>query len=591
MTEETYYITIEDPDGPFVVYAPPDEPPTAVISVKGEKGDTGATGDTGPAGGGGGGDGSLWYTGAGEPGVGLGADDDMFLQEGDAGAGLDGDVWQKAAGAWALTGTNIKGAQGSAGANGNDGAQGAIGPTGPTGADGADGADGSNGAPGANGSDGADGKTILNGTTDPTTEGVDGDFYLNTATSTLFGPKATTWPAGVPLVGPQGSQGDPGADGADGAVGPTGPTGAAGADGSDGAQGPAGNDGADGAAGADGKTVLNGAVDPTTEGVDGDFFINTTSNTLFGPKAAGSWPSGVSLVGPAGANGSDGADGAQGPAGPAGATGATGAAGADGADGVAAPLSLIHAQSDQDTVDVGTSWATLTFGAATIVGTDFSHTTGTDSFTVVGAGYRYVGFQIVGQGATNRVQLEGRITVNGTAVTGFATSNYSARNSTQPKGGINFVRPLLLADGDVVRVEALKVGDVANIIADDTFFFMTDVTGPKGDTGAAGPPGDIEAYTAATFSATINLDFTTVSHYSVAVTGDCTINATNLNEGQSGALRLNFDGSTHTVTLGTGWTGEDQTKPVIPTTASQNHLIPFHSPDGVVAIASAITNY
>lgn len=42
------------------------------------------------------------------------------------------------------------------------------------------------GANGLDGTDGADGKTILNGVVPPTTEGVDGDFYLDTATSTLY---------------------------------------------------------------------------------------------------------------------------------------------------------------------------------------------------------------------------------------------------------------------------------------------------------------------------------------------------------------------------------------------------------------------
>jgi len=64
-----------------------------------------------------------------------------------------------------------------------------------------------------------------------------------------------------------------------------------------------------GATGAAGKTVLSGAVDPTTEGVDGDFYINTATNKIFGPKAT-TWPAGVSLVGPAGVDGADGADGA-----------------------------------------------------------------------------------------------------------------------------------------------------------------------------------------------------------------------------------------------------------------------------------------
>jgi hypothetical protein len=60
---------------------------------------------------------------------------------------------------------------------------------------------GPQGPQGPAGEDGADGRTILSGTVDPTTEGVDGDFYLNTATSVLFGPKNGTWPAGVSLIG------------------------------------------------------------------------------------------------------------------------------------------------------------------------------------------------------------------------------------------------------------------------------------------------------------------------------------------------------------------------------------------------------
>jgi len=73
-------------------------------------------------------------------------------------------------------------------------------------------------------------------------------------------------------------------------AGPTGPTGATGAT------------GADGADGADGQTILNGTVDPTDNvtGTDGDFYINTTSNEIFGPRTAGAWGSGTSLVGPAG---------------------------------------------------------------------------------------------------------------------------------------------------------------------------------------------------------------------------------------------------------------------------------------------------
>lgn len=58
-----------------------------------------------------------------------------------------------------------------------------------------------------------------------------------------------------------------------------------------------------------GSGIISGAVDPTTEGNDGDWYINTTSNTIFGPKASGTWPAGVSLVGPTGADGTNGTNG------------------------------------------------------------------------------------------------------------------------------------------------------------------------------------------------------------------------------------------------------------------------------------------
>jgi len=60
---------------------------------------------------------------------------------------------------------------------------------------------GETGATGAAGPTGADGKTWLHGEGAPTSGlGVDGDFYLDTINSTWYGPKSTTWPAGVSLI-------------------------------------------------------------------------------------------------------------------------------------------------------------------------------------------------------------------------------------------------------------------------------------------------------------------------------------------------------------------------------------------------------
>lgn len=95
----------------------------------------------------------------------------------------------------------FRGEQGAQGIQGPEGPQGPQGAQGIQGVQGPEGPQGPQGPAGPAGEDGADGRTILSGTVDPTNEGVDGDFYLNTATSTLFGPKATTWPAGVSLIG------------------------------------------------------------------------------------------------------------------------------------------------------------------------------------------------------------------------------------------------------------------------------------------------------------------------------------------------------------------------------------------------------
>ena len=65
-----------------------------------------------------------------------------------------------------------------------------------------------------------------------------------------------------------------------------------------------------------GRTILNGEVDPTDEGEDGDFYLNTATQTMFGPKAAGAWPAGVLLKGADGTNGTNGVDGAPGDAPP-----------------------------------------------------------------------------------------------------------------------------------------------------------------------------------------------------------------------------------------------------------------------------------
>ncbi|WP_221405979.1 hypothetical protein, partial [Roseivirga spongicola] len=65
--------------------------------------------------------------------------------------------------------------------------------------------------------------------------------------------------------------------------------------GADGADGTNGIDGTNGVDGQDGNTILSGNTDPNnTQGKDGDIYINTATNTYFGPKTTGVWSAGTS---------------------------------------------------------------------------------------------------------------------------------------------------------------------------------------------------------------------------------------------------------------------------------------------------------
>ena len=99
-----------------------------------------------------------------------------------------------------------------------------------------------------------------------------------------------------------------------------------GRDGQDGAQGLPGRDGRDGAAGRDGrdgKDVLNGKVDPTTEGKDGDKYVNTETGDVF-VKNNDTWDKAGNIKGPKGDKGAEGAQGLQGEKGETGAPGEKG---------------------------------------------------------------------------------------------------------------------------------------------------------------------------------------------------------------------------------------------------------------------------
>jgi Phage Tail Collar Domain/Collagen triple helix repeat (20 copies) len=152
---------------------------------------------------------------------------------------------------------------GVAGATGSQGPQGVQGPVGPIGPQGAQGPKGDTGPAGINGQNGSDGKTLLNGTAVPSTAiGSDGDFYLNTTASCLYGPKVNgAWTnTCVALVGAQGPPGPQGPMGLTGPQGPQGPRGDTGATGAQGPTGPAGPQGPIGPTGPQGPTGSNATI-------------------------------------------------------------------------------------------------------------------------------------------------------------------------------------------------------------------------------------------------------------------------------------------------------------------------------------------
>lgn len=106
--------------------------------------------------------------------------------------------------------------------------------------------------------------------------------------------------------------------------------------------GPPGPMGPQGYPGADGNTILYGTSNPTPEtGSNGDSFINKTTNMLFGPKAAGVWPAGVSIVGPQGPQGIQGIQGIQGAKGDQGIQGVPGADGNTVLYGASDPITAV----------------------------------------------------------------------------------------------------------------------------------------------------------------------------------------------------------------------------------------------------------
>jgi hypothetical protein len=111
------------------------------------------------------------------------------------------------------------------------------------------------------------GNTTLYGLSTPaTTIGTDGDSYINTANGIFYQKSAGVWSQVFSMqsgpAGPAGAKGEPGIPG------------------------------------SNGNSLLNGGTNPSnqTTGKDGDFYLNTSTYALFGPKSNGVWGDGIILI-------------------------------------------------------------------------------------------------------------------------------------------------------------------------------------------------------------------------------------------------------------------------------------------------------
>lgn len=220
------------------------------------------------------------------------------------------------------------------------------------------------------GNAGNDGASILNGTSNPSNAiGQDGEFYINTSTWRIFGPKtAGAWGSGTSIIGPTGAQG---------ALGPQGP------------QGIQGDPGI-----SPGGLSWKGSYNPATTYVTDDTVLyNNSSYWVYNGPVTGVTPTSngaqwallsvggaTGPQGPIGPTGPQGPAGPTGPIGPAGPQGLTGATGATGATGPAGPQGLTGNTGPQGPVGAtGVQGAAGTNGKSVLNGTsDPTNLIGTD---------------------------------------------------------------------------------------------------------------------------------------------------------------------------------------------------------------------
>ena len=118
------------------------------------------------------------------------------------------------------------------------------------------------------------------------------------------------------------------------------------------------------------NTLLSGKGAPkSTKGIDGDFYIDTSNMSMYGPKTNNKWPAPVSLKGTAGTNGTNGTNGSTGATGAKG-TSSTGSDGSPGSVGPAGPAGPAGAPGSTGPAGSGSPGAAGSNGASGSNGTN-----------------------------------------------------------------------------------------------------------------------------------------------------------------------------------------------------------------------------
>ena len=198
--------------------------------------------------------------------------------------------------------------------------------------------------------------------------------------------------------------------------------------------------------------------------LEGDLVLEGSAQlVLTDPLEGGSEGGGTGAPGADGEQGIQGETGAQGVKGD---DGDQGIQGETGADGTGATSALFYALGS-GSANLGLALGTVPLATATFSDTGYTLTSNEITIGAALDGKRaFITWAVAGSGAANRVEIRSELQVDTVRVKG--SSNYVSRNATQDQGGVQGSHMMTLSTGDVIRVQALRDGSTANLLADET---------------------------------------------------------------------------------------------------------------------------